>query len=81
MIPEQTVWLAGCVVITANWLSVTVIVKLQLTTAQIFVAVTVTVVTPTLNNDPLPLPLPLPVVAPLKEYVSVGAGVPVTTGV
>ena len=81
LLPEQTVWLAGCVVITGNWLSVTVIVKLQLGAEQTLVAVIVTVVVPTLNNDPLPLPLPLPVVAPLKLYVSVGAGVPVITGV
>jgi len=52
----------------------------QLTVLQLFVAVMVTVVTPTLNANPLPVPLPLPVVAPLSEYVNVGAGVPVTTG-
>src|SRR5687768_3820992 len=45
---------------------------------QLLLAVMVTVVTPALNIEPLPFPFPLPVVAPEKEYVSDGVGVPVT---
>jgi hypothetical protein len=71
----QTVIGAGQV-ITGGWLSVIVTVKEQLLLPQAFVAVTVTLVTPTLKVLPLPSPAPLPVVAPVKEYVTVGAGEP-----
>ena len=39
---------------------------------QLLVAVNATVVVPTLNAKPLPVPEPLPVVAPAKEYVTIG---------
>ena len=58
--------------------SLTVMVNVQLVVPQGLVTVTVTVVIPTLKKEPLPSPLPLPVVAPMKLYVTVGAGVPVT---
>ena len=58
--------------------SLTVTVNIQLCVPQELVTVTVTVVIPTLKKEPLPLPLPLLVVAPMKLYVTAGAGTPVT---
>jgi DNA-binding transcriptional regulator of glucitol operon len=58
-----------------------VTVNEQLVVPQELVTVTVTLVTPTLNVLPLPSPLPLAVVAPVKAYVTVGAGLPPIVGV
>lgn len=68
---------AGQVIVGFS-VSFTVTVKEQDAVPQILVAVTVTVVVPTLNKEPLPFPEPLPEVAPLKVYVRLGAGAPVT---
>jgi hypothetical protein len=47
VLPTHTAWFIGAVVITGTLTSFTVIVNVQVTVPQIFVAVAVTVVTPT----------------------------------
>lgn len=67
LVPLQNPLLTGCVVITGSCTSFTLTVKEQVATPQAEVAVTVTVVKPTGNVLPDGI-----------EYVTVGAGVPVT---
>ena len=76
--PASVVKLAvGGQVITGFSPSVTTTLNVQVAAGEHeLVAVTVTAVVPTLKVEPLPLPLPLPVVAPVKLYVSDGAGKP-----